>query len=235
MMHYLPGGVSPGPTDVVRRALAGTGVEVVGSCSIAAYDARAPEAYRSPALMPSARGLVVAGSAGPGLWRAFAQRMRERPGAWEEAHPYDAFVAEMLSRADRALAGAGISFLRFEAAFHAPLRVDFLALAQLAGLGRPGPFGLLIHPEHGPWWALRGAWLVDVEVEPAAQQPSPCEGCAAPCVGGKAHARAEIVAATSEARSRCVVGGASRYDDDQIAYHHDREATVARLRAGARR
>jgi hypothetical protein len=220
------------PADLVRRALAGSGIDLVASCGIEAYDARAPEAYRSPARMPSARGVVVAGSAGPALWRAFVQRMHESPGRWDDPHPYDAFVAEILSRADRALADAGIAFLRYEAAFHAPLRVDFLALAQLAGLGKPGPFGLLIHPDHGPWWALRGAWLVDAEVEPAAPRPSPCEGCAAPCVGGVANARADIVAASPDARSRCIVGGASRYDDDQIAYHYDREATAARLSGG---
>ena len=31
-------------------------------------------------------------------------------------------------------------------------------------------------------------------------------------------------------RARCVIGQSSRYDDDQIAYHYDRERTVARLR-----
>jgi hypothetical protein len=155
--------------------------------------------------------------------------MEAQPSVWDEAHPYDAFVASRLARADEALAAAGVRFRSFEAAFHAPLRVDFLALAQLVGLGAPGPFALLIHPEHGAWWALRGAWLVDAPVDPPLAYRSPCIGCAAPCVGGVGEPRG-IPEATPEVRGRCVVGQASRYDDDQIGYHYDRAATVARLR-----
>jgi hypothetical protein len=48
-------------------------------------------------------------------------------------------------------------------------------------------------------------------------------------VGG---ARAEgIQLATVEVRTRCVLGRGSRYAEEQIAYHYDREATLARLRA----
>ncbi len=217
-------------TDLVRRALAGSGVNLAASCDVAAYDARAPETFRSSALLPGARGVVVAGSAGPALWRAFRARMDARPDLWDAPHPYDAFVAEILARADDALRAAGVRFLRFDAAFHAPVRVDFVALAQLVGLGASGPFGLLIHPEHGAWWALRGAWLVDADVSPSVARPAPCEGCPAPCIGGMQNAASSILSATVEARARCVVGQQSRYDADQIAYHYDREATAARLR-----
>jgi hypothetical protein len=151
---------------------------------------------------------------------------------WDEANPYDRFVAETLDRADDALRSRGVRFRRFEAAFHALPRVDFVTLARLVGLGEPGPFRLLIHSEHGAWWALRGAWLVDVEVEPPRPEPSPCAGCPAPCVGGWQNGwqNDEGVRATPEVRGRCVVGQSSRYDDDQIEYHTDRAATVERLR-----
>ncbi len=216
-------------TAVVREGLAGSGIELVGSCAITAYDAVAPEGLRSNALMAGTRGLVVAGSAGPALWRLFRARMAANPGLWDAPNPYDAFVGSLLARADAALAHAGFRARRFDAAFHATPRLDFLALARLAGLGSPGPFRLLIHETHGAWWALRGAWLVDAEVAPPPTHRPPCEGCAAPCVGGWANAGG-IAGATVDARSRCVVGQSSRYDDDQIAYHYDREATRARLR-----
>lgn len=217
-------------TGLIRQALVGSGIELVASCSIEAYDAAAPEAVRSAALMPGARGVVVAASAGPALWRAFRAFVQEDRRRWDEAHPYDAFVASRLDRADRALAAEGVAHRRFEAAFHATPRLDFLALSRLAGLGSPGPFLLHIHQTHGPWWALRGAWLVDAEVDVPLAHTPPCAGCAAPCVGGWVHAGG-IAAATPEVRSRCVVGQASRYDDDQIAYHYDRARTLARLRA----
>jgi len=216
-------------TGIVREALAGSGIGLVGSCPIAAYDAAAPEAIRSAVLMPGAGGLVVAGSAGPALWRLFRARMDTNHALWDEPHPYDAFVATLLDRADDALCRAGIRFRRFEAAFHATPRIDFIALARLAGLGSPGPFRLLIHETYGAWWALRGAWLVDADVDSPPAQRFPCEGCPAPCVGGWEHAGG-VVLATAEVRGRCVVGQVSRYDDDQIGYHYDREATRARLR-----
>ena len=225
-------------TSIIRRALEGTGIELVASCEVAAYDARAPEPLRSTACLPGARGVVVAGSAGPALWRGFTALTAERPALLRAPHPYDDFVASLLARADEALGEAGVRFQRFEAAMHAPVQVDFLALARLVGLGSPGPFGLLIHPEHGPWWALRGAWIVDAPVDARAQPhvdaPGPCAGCSAPCVGGWANAGG-IERATAEVRGLCVVGQQSRYDADQIAYHHGRAATVAAVAASRTR
>jgi hypothetical protein len=219
-------------TDITRRALADSGIDLVASCGVAAYNARAPESLRSPVLLPEARGVVVAGSAGPALWRRFRSRIAADRGLSDGPHPYDAFVAETLGRADDALRAAGVRFLRFEAASQATVPVDFIALAQLVGLGSLGPFGLLIHPEHGAWWALRGAWLVDADVDPPLETNEPCPGCPAPCVGGWQNS-GTLVRATPEVRGRCVVGQSSRYDDDQIAYHYDRAATVARLKSGS--
>jgi hypothetical protein len=216
-------------TGLVRQALAGSGIELVASCPIDLYDGAAPEAVRSTTLMAGARGVVVAASAGPALWRAFLEHMQQDRNRWAEPHPYDAFVASLLDRGDRALAAAGIAYRRFEAAFEATPRIDFLALSRLVGLGSPGPFFLHIHETHGPWWALRGAWLVDAEVDAPLLHTPPCVGCAAPCVGGWEHAGG-ITVATPQVRSRCVVGQTSRYDDDQIAYHYDRARALARLR-----
>ena len=212
--------MSSAAVRVVREALAGTGVGLVASCSAAAYDARAPEPYRSQAWLSGARGVIVAASAGPLLWRRFREQVEADPSRWEEAHPYDAFVGTILAGADRVLAREGIAFRRFDAAFHAPVRVDFLALSSLVGLGSPSPFALHIHEVHGPWWALRGAWLVDAEVDAPLEHRPPCLGCPAPCVGGQLHGT--IVLASPETRSRCVLGQSSRYDDEQIAYHYER-------------
>ncbi len=223
----LPGGVHERTTAtaIVREALAGTGVELVASCSAEIYDERAPDAFRSPGWLPGARGLVVAGSSGPLLWDQFRAHVGAAVGdglgwsARREANALDAFVSGLLDGADRALEAAGVRFLRFEAAFQAVPRVDFLALGRMVGLGSPGPFGMLIHPIHGPWWALRGAWLVDADVDGPLDPRPPCVGCAAPCIGGWEHAGG-VSLATPEARVRCVVGQASRYDDAQIAYHY---------------
>lgn len=216
---------------IIGSALLSTGIELVASCGIDAYDARAPEAFRSSVLLPGARGVVVVGSAGPALWRRFCARMKAEPELWDTPHPYDAFVAETLSRGDGALRAARIRFLRFDAAVGAAVRVDFVALAQLVGLGSPAPFAFLIHPEHGAWWALRGAWLVDADVDPALTVRKPCDGCPAPCIGGPQNAPIRAWRATPGVRARCIVGQTSRYDAEQIAYHEDRVSTVLRMRA----
>jgi hypothetical protein len=215
---------------VVEVALRGTGVNLFASAGIARYDGRAPAGARSADLMPRARGVIVAASAGPELW---ADLRASRPAAWwEREHPLDDHVEEMLQRADLALATARVGSRRFEPTLYAQPPLDFRALGEITGLGALGPFGLLIHPEHGPWWALRAAWLVDVDVAEALAAPAPCAECAAPCVGGPGErAAGRIELATPEVRARCVLGRASQYGAEQIAYHYDREATRARLRA----
>jgi epoxyqueuosine reductase QueG len=226
-------GASASPTEVVRRTLVGSGVELVASCNIGAYDLRAPEVFRSTELMPGARGVVVAASAGPTLWKRFRAWIDAEPERLDQPHPYDAFISEILAQADAALRAAGIRFRRFDAAFHAPVRISFVALAELVGLGSAGPFGLVIHPKHGAWWALRGAWLVDADVDPPLEPDRPCVGCPAPCIGGWQNAGG-VARATAEVRARCVIGQSSRYHPDQIAYHYDRAATVLRLKRALR-
>jgi hypothetical protein len=220
-------------TATIREALAGTGIDEVASCSIEAYDRRAPADYHSSRFLRGARGLVVAASPGPRLWRSFLERMKSGRASWDDPHPYDAFVSELLSRGDAALTARGVRFVRFEARFDAPVPVNFVALAELAGLGVPGPFGLLISPTYGPWWALRGAWLVDEDVEPRVERRPACEGCPAPCVGGWQNAGSGILLASPEARRRCVVGPQWAYDEDQLSYHYAREDTVRRLKVVA--
>lgn len=215
-------------TGIVRSALSGSGIELIASCSIESYDERAPQAFRSSALLPNARGLIVAASAGPALWLAFRARVIEDPALWAHAQPYDTFVSSLLARADAALTSSGVGFRRFDAAFSAPVRIDFVALAQLVGLGSPSPFRLLIHDEHGPWWALRGAWLVDVEVDPPLAHRPPCVGCTAPCIVGQQRLGDDSTA-TAEVRARCVVGQRSRYTDEQIAYHYQRKRPAERM------
>ena len=206
----------------IAAALAGSGIDLVGSSSIDAYDARAPMHLRSAALFPRARGVVVVASAGRALWRAFRAvhlATPARSSLLDGPHPLDDHVASVLARADQALVVLGVAYRRFEPTLHARPALDFRALGELTGLGSMGPFGMLIHAEHGAWWALRGAYLVDANVAPPATHVPPCAGCAAPCVGGR-DASPAIDLATPAVRARCIVGQASRYDDEQIAYHY---------------
>jgi epoxyqueuosine reductase QueG len=210
---------------VIGEALAGSGIGLVGSASIEAYDARAPRELQSSSLFRRARGVVVVASGGRALWTAFRAVHPAKPVRSEALHPLDAYVARALARANAALDSLGIAYRRFEPTLHAQPALDFRALGELTGLGSMGPFGMLIHEEHGPWWALRGAYLVESDVAAARSHRPPCAGCAAPCVGGRdfAHSSGENAAishATAAVRARCIVGEASRYEDEQVAYHY---------------
>lgn len=207
--------------DVLRGALSGTGLNLFGSAAVQDYDARASEPLQSSTLMPSALGVLVVGSAGRELWTHFG-RERESGAHPPTSHPLDDYVARALDRADLALGQAKIGSRRFEPTIYASPSLDFCALGEVTGLGSLGPFGMLIHETHGPWWALRGAWLIDASVAlPIAHRP-PCVGCASPCIGGidRSAGLQGVFLATPEVRARCVVGQASRYADEQIAHHY---------------
>lgn len=190
------------------------GIDLIGTTSAAAWDAHAPAHLRARELLANAQTVVVVGSAGRALWEAFAAA-----GPHVGEHPLDAFVRRALIDAESVFRAEGVSARRFEAAFTFEPRVDFRALGRLAGLGDIGPFGLLIHPTHGPWFGLRGAWLVDRALPSSPIAPSPCATCAAPCVGDAG--ATTLDRSTSAMRLRCPVGVASRYGDEQLRYHHD--------------
>ena len=202
----------------IAAALEGTGLNLLGTAPIHLYDDQAPAPLRSSRLFPSARGVVVVASAGRALWTAFRRHATHAP-LDTLPHPLDTYVATALDRADAALTQANIGFARFEPTIDARPALDFRALGALVGFGEEGPFGLLVHETHGPWLALRGAWLVDVEVALPMRRPSPCVDCAAACVGGPG-LRVGIERSTPEMRSRCIVGRGSRYDEAQIRFHY---------------
>ncbi len=202
--------------DELRAHLAAGGLDVV-----AVADAAPLAAHLAP-LHPAARAVIVVGSGGRALWERFtawaaadfARRFRDEP------HPLDRYVAGVLDGGDAILARAGVSARRLEPTVLFAPRVDFRRLAAAARLGGDAPLGMVVHPVYGPWWALRGAWLVDRALAPTPPLADPCRGCPAPCRAAIAPgAEGTIWAATREARLACVLQ-AHRYLDEQLAYHY---------------
>ena len=194
--------------------------------------------------------IVVIGNGGGAFWSAF----REYAGAAPDtAHPLDVFTAAILA-AHAAPVAERLGLhpeLRFPFEATAP-PLSFVHLAEAAGLGRRGLLGVLLHPEFGPWMALRGALLVDEA--PVAARPAagfePCAACrerpcmsacpgdaiAAPdgwnvprCIdfrvaGGDANPCVD----RCHARVACVYGRAHVYPADALAYHQRRAFAVMR-------
>jgi epoxyqueuosine reductase QueG len=216
----------------VAAALDAGGLNLLACFAVRDWDAAGPPVeLRAEALLPGARSLLVAGSGGRALWRHFTEALAVDPRA-AEPHPLDRYVRGVLARAEAILDEAGLAHRRFEPTFAFQPRLDFRRLAALAGLGSPSPIGLIVHPEFGPWWALRAAWLIAAELPATPPCARPCDGCPAPCRAALAPGvEGTIWAATREARLACRLDGA-RYDDEQLTYHYDpqgRARLLARL------
>lgn len=207
------------------------------------YDALVPPAWRTAALLPSARRVEVLGNGGPGLFRAF--RAEHAPLAGEP-DPLDAWTRRQVQALARELIAEGFETLAlFPWEQRGGAFADFVALGGAAGLGAPGRLGLLLHPVVGPWLAIRGLLISEQPLDEKSLNSggplsdfAPCRGCSAPCVdacpGGAIGAdgfvvqrcaqqrRAEPEGACAQrcgARHACVLGQAEAYDRDAEAFH----------------
>jgi hypothetical protein len=224
-------------TDVVAALvsrLGCVGLDLIGATSVAAYDAHVDARRRLADRDPAARGIVVVGNGGAALWRAFRAATPDLERAGRDS--LDRFTRAAVEAAARDLGGARCHF-PFDPAATA---LDFQVLGELAGLGRRSLVGVLVHPEYGPWIALRAAVLVPWAV--MAPRPAdgfdPCPGCIErPCIPAcpvgavgpdgwnvaacAAHRLADEThcAPGCAARIECVYGRAHRPPADALAFH----------------
>ena len=218
---------------VLLSRFAGVGLNLVGATTVAAYDARVGPERGLAQRAPAARGIVVVGNGGGAFWAAFRAAV---PHPVDPAdHPLDGFTRAVVEAAARDFETVGTVF-----PFDARDALDFRLLAELAGLGRPSLLGVLVHPEFGPWIALRAALLVPDAVR--APRPAdgfdPCPSCVErPCItacpvgavgptgwdvarcAGHRLSEAGRCDDACGARVACVYGGAHRLPPDALAFH----------------
>ena len=227
------------------RALAGlarAGLDLHGALALASYDALVPPPWRSAALAPGAQSALVIGNAG----RALFERFLASPERALSADPLDAYTRRVLGEAARLFDPPAV--VGFYADRREGLYLPLVALAERAGFGAPGRIGVLIHPEFGPWIAIRAVLLVRERLAESRPAPfDPCTGCPAPCasacVGAAVGARgldagkcyetrlAEPACAFAcAARSACVVGREHAYSPAQLAHHMTIRDRVSRGR-----
>jgi hypothetical protein len=244
--------------DELARALAPVGLNLIGVTTPAAYDALVPPSHRLAAHAATTRSIVVIGNGGRAFWAAYRAHVDAHPDHAGRSHPLDDFTTAVME--EHVVPRAARLGIRGE--LHLPYRettppVSFVHLAEAAGLGRRSLLGVLVHPEYGPWMALRGALFVDVAL--AAPRPAagfdPCTSCRTrPCLAAcpadamvypagwdvprciafrVAQARANPCADRCHARVACVYGRVHRYPDDALAHHQERAFAVMRRYAGS--
>jgi hypothetical protein len=97
-----------------------------------------------------------------------------------------------------------------------------------------------VHPEHGPWIALRAVVIFDAE-GPVRGEKAPvlCAPCDRPCMAALARALAadarrdcasvaEHQAHWIAVRDACPIGRDSRYGADQLGYHYGKDRALLR-------
>jgi hypothetical protein len=208
----------------IVRSLQESGLTPRGAFHPAAEDGVPPFAPDTPA-----RTVVLAGNAGPQMWRAF-----DAARAAGEASLDDWCLRVLNALATRLGARAVFPFER-------PF-LPFQRWAMRAESCHASPLGLLIHPDYGLWHGYRGALLFAeaIALPPPGRRVSPCASCMErPCLtacpagafDGSAYdvpACVRHLAAAPEpecmktgclARQACPIGRDYRYEPAQARFH----------------
>jgi len=122
-----------------------------------------------------ARCLVLAGNAGPEMWRIFAAAPEYDAGP----DSLDRWTARVLGAVAAETGGQALF------PFGGPPYRPFVAWAKRAEPVAESPLGILIHPDYGLWHAYRGAltFAAPLDVPARVARPRPCDTCAGkPCL-----------------------------------------------------
>ena len=229
--------------NTIINALVPFGLNLIGTTTLAAYEALVPTQYHVSSLLPGAKTLVVIGNGGGQFWEGFRSYCHKRPGYLQEReHPLDDYTVEVIEKTlspTLTPSGAAYRYLYPFRFWSEP--VSFMHLARAAGLASPSILGVVIHPQYGPWMALRAALLINQELyaEPVAADFDPCPTCveracitACPasaistekgwdipgCVRQRLRVTTDCVD-YCRARFDCVYGREHRYPLDELQYH----------------
>jgi len=232
----LPGTTEPsGPaiTAQVRAHLAPCGLDLVQPFRVAWYQEACPTHPLPDLGDPGHLGLLIGNTRA--LWPRFLAARAAEPALAADPHPLDRFVERSLRAG---LAPVPVAWeVRF-APEPPPRRVAMQRLAEISGLAALSPAHLSVHPEYGPWIALRAAVVLAV-AGPEQRPPAPALAC--DCDHGclprlREALEAGVPASQADVRDHwrrwlavrdgCPLGRDHRYSDQQIRYHYAGDLTL---------
>ena len=229
---------SPIPRDAIESA-AESGLDIAVPCVAQRYNALVKSHGQLMPIETFGRAQTSALLVGNtrALWPALKRAVAREPEVFEQ-DPVDRYVERTISKLQRAILSPSRIYYGH---VMGPEMVSMLHAAQASGFADHGPAHLAVHPNHGPWFALRALIIVDHpgEIEEVTE-PKLCTGCPAPCVSALNDAMRTTELSTPKdglgrnwplwvaIRDACPHGKGARYSDAQIRYHYASDDTGLR-------
>lgn len=207
----------------IADELRANGLDLTATTTVQQYNPLVDIPFRLPDFDRSSTLVLVIGNT-KALWPHITNIWNDPIYA---ADPVDTYCDRAITRA---VEPVDVAYdIRF---YHEPppRRIALQRLAQVAGMAGLSESHLCVHPEFGPWIALRAAVVFDTDGELSTPTSAPCD-CAAGCRpaleaaldAGEPQRRSDLNDRWKlwlAVRDACPVGQAHRYSEQQIRYHY---------------
>jgi len=229
----------PCVVKALAESVAAAGIDLIQPFPVGAYNEVVTPDLRIPDFADPQSLAILLGST-RALWPRFITALRDDETLRSATHPIDSYIEGVVRGAIARLpALTSISELySVEVRFAhepPPRRVAIQRLAEVAGFAALSPSHLCVHPDHGPWFALRAVVICPLRGPDAraAIRREPCASCHQPCLPAL-----DIAVAAGGAtfdgliknwrlwlavRDACPVGTQHRYSDAAIRYFYSRD------------
>lgn len=219
--------------EALRAGAAQAGFDLVQPLRVGWYNALVDAPLRLEDFGSSEHLAVLVGNT-RALWPVFLDALRRDAALASCSDPLDQYTERRLHAVVQGIGQP--AFLRF-AHDTGERRVAIQRLAHVAGLAYLTETHTSVHPEYGPWVALRAVLTLPIPGPPgpAPALAHPCGGCARGCQAAFERARQTLVRMTPEEnlgahwrrwleqRDACPLGREHRYSEEQIRYHYTKD------------